>query len=95
MLGVSLTRDRVDEYSGARLGYVFLLFLLYGVAILPLMYLASFLFLNTSVAYSRLTMFNVATGMTALITGLDVNDTAHHFTLLLVWVADGQAWPHC
>ena len=52
----------VEEFSGERLGYIFMLFLLFGLAIIPLMYLASFLFVNTSIAYARLTMFNVATG---------------------------------
>eukprot|EP00048_Salpingoeca_helianthica_P013325 m.199375 g.199375 ORF g.199375 m.199375 type:complete len:1762 (-) comp15490_c4_seq21:19-5304(-) len=58
----------VTEYTGERLGYVLVLFLLYGWALIPLMYLASYLFVNTSVAYSRLTMFNVVTGLAALLT---------------------------
>eukprot|EP00054_Salpingoeca_dolichothecata_P030926 m.256674 g.256674 ORF g.256674 m.256674 type:complete len:1715 (+) comp26744_c0_seq8:78-5222(+) len=58
----------VDNYSGDRLGLVFLLFVTYGYAIIPLMYLASFLFENTSVAYTRLTMFNIVTGLAALLT---------------------------
>ena len=52
----------VDAFQAERLGYVCVLFLSYGFAIIPLMYLASFIFLVPSTAYSRLTMFNIVTG---------------------------------
>eukprot|EP00047_Mylnosiga_fluctuans_P017551 m.62475 g.62475 ORF g.62475 m.62475 type:complete len:1711 (+) comp7137_c2_seq6:34-5166(+) len=58
----------IAEFTGERLLYVLLQFLLYGLAILPLMYLASFLFMVTSTAYARLTMFNVVTGLAGLLT---------------------------
>ena len=65
----TLTRVRycsVDAFKGERLGYVVVLFLSYGFAIIPLMYLASFLFVVPSTAYTRLTMFNIFTGMVTL-----------------------------
>jgi ATP-binding cassette subfamily A (ABC1) protein 3 len=54
---------RVSAFSGSQLQYVVLLFVCYGVSVIPLMYLASFLFENPSTAYTRLTMFNIITGM--------------------------------
>lgn len=41
---------------------VLLLLLLYGWAVIPLMYLLSFLFSSAATAYTRLTIFNMITG---------------------------------
>lgn len=41
---------------------VMLIFLLYGWAIIPLMYLLSFLFSVAATAYTRLTIFNILSG---------------------------------
>lgn len=41
---------------------VLLLLLLYGWAVVPLMYLLSFLFSTAAAAYTRLTIFNVISG---------------------------------
>lgn len=41
---------------------VLLLLLLYGWAVVPLMYLLSFLFSTAATAYTRLTIFNIISG---------------------------------
>lgn len=41
---------------------VLLLLLLYGWAVIPLMYLLSFLFSSAATAYTRLTIFNMISG---------------------------------
>lgn len=41
---------------------VLLLLLLYGWAVIPLMYLLSFLFSSAATAYTRLTIFNIISG---------------------------------
>lgn len=41
---------------------VLLLLLLYGWAVIPLMYLLSFLFSTAATAYTRLTIFNIISG---------------------------------
>lgn len=55
---------------------VVLLYLLYGMAIIPLMYLISFICTDPSTAFIRLTILNVVTGLGALtvISVLDVAD---------------------
>eukprot|EP00043_Microstomoeca_roanoka_P008399 m.80908 g.80908 ORF g.80908 m.80908 type:complete len:1735 (+) comp14227_c0_seq1:159-5363(+) len=58
----------VSEYSGERLGYVVMLFVLYGLAVIPTMYLASFLFENPSKAYTMMTIVNIVTGLAAMLT---------------------------
>lgn len=58
----------VDEYSGVRLGYVILLFVLYGLAVIPTMYLASYLFDTPSKAYTMMTVVNIVTGLAAMLT---------------------------
>ena len=55
-------------FSGPRLGYLFLLLMLYGWAIIPLMYLFSFVFRTASTAFVTLTMFNIITGLATLLT---------------------------
>ena len=52
----------MDAFTGERFQYVFALFIAYGYSVLPMMYLASFLFETPSVAYTRLTMFNIVFG---------------------------------
>lgn len=44
-----------------------LLLMLYGWAIIPLMYLMSFFFLGASTAYTRLTIFNILSGITTFL----------------------------
>ncbi|XP_068671756.1 phospholipid-transporting ATPase ABCA3-like [Montipora foliosa] len=58
----------VPAFSGPRLGYLFLLLMLYGWAIIPLMYLFSFVFRTASTAFVTLTMFNTITGLATLLT---------------------------
>lgn len=53
--------------GGDRLGIVFLSLILYGFAIIPFMYLFSFLFKMASKAYIRLTLLNIVTGLVALL----------------------------
>lgn len=48
--------------SGDQQGRFFLVFLLYGWAMLPLMYLFSFLFSIPATGFTRITMFNIFTG---------------------------------
>ncbi|XP_071953037.1 phospholipid-transporting ATPase ABCA3-like [Antedon mediterranea] len=50
-----------------RLGYVFLLLFLYGWAIIPLMYLFSFLFKSPSAGFVRMAIFNILFGTTAFL----------------------------
>ncbi|CAH3162242.1 unnamed protein product [Porites evermanni] len=63
----------VPAYTGPRLGYLFMLLMLYGWAIIPLMYLFSFVFRNASTANVVLTMFNVITGQACLLTVFDLS----------------------
>lgn len=58
---------QVKEYTGERLGYVVLLLLLYGWAIIPLMYLGSFFYKAAASAYMQAVIFNVATGLAAML----------------------------
>lgn len=48
--------------AGSHLLDVLLLLLLYGWAVVPLMYLLSFLFSTAATAYTRLTIFNIISG---------------------------------
>eukprot|EP00051_Salpingoeca_urceolata_P027249 m.480607 g.480607 ORF g.480607 m.480607 type:complete len:1709 (+) comp21902_c0_seq1:465-5591(+) len=58
----------VDAYESDRLGMVFLLFISYGFAVIPVMYLLSFLFKVSSRAFTWLTLFNIVTGLAAMLT---------------------------
>lgn len=49
------------------LGDLLLLLMLYGWAIIPLMYLMSFFFSAASTAYARLTIFNILSGIATFI----------------------------
>jgi len=55
-------------FTGPRLGYLFLLLMFYGWAIIPLMYFFSFAFRTASTAFVVLTIFNIITGLAALLT---------------------------
>ena len=75
--------------SGARIGYVLILLLLFGWAVIPLMYMFSFVFSIASTAYTRMTILNVITGLVTLmvvnilsIPTLDLLNIAH----ILKWV---------
>lgn len=56
-----------DAYSGTRLGYVFILMMLYGWAIIPFMYMFSFAFEVPSTAFTRMTILNVITGLATML----------------------------
>ncbi|XP_072549037.1 phospholipid-transporting ATPase ABCA3 isoform X1 [Salminus brasiliensis] len=63
---------------------VLFLLLLYGWAVIPLMYLLSFLFLSAATAYTRLTIFNIISGTASFlavtimtIPELQLQDLAH------------------
>eukprot|EP00040_Diaphanoeca_grandis_P031592 m.189354 g.189354 ORF g.189354 m.189354 type:complete len:1187 (-) comp32371_c1_seq1:76-3636(-) len=58
----------VDAYSGDRLVDVFLLLAVYGLASLPMMYLWSFMFVRPASAFSFGVLFNVVTGIVAVLT---------------------------
>lgn len=58
----------VEAFTGERFGLSVMLFVLYGISVIPLMYLASFLFSTPSIAFTRMTLFNIATGLAAMIT---------------------------
>ena len=58
----------MDAFTGDRFQYVAALFIAYGYSVLPTMYVASFLFETPSVAYTRLTMFNIVFGLAAMLT---------------------------
>ncbi|KAG7261800.1 hypothetical protein CRUP_037406, partial [Coryphaenoides rupestris] len=62
--------------SGGHLVDVLLLLLLYGWAVVPLMYLLSFLFSTAAAAYARLTIFNIISG-TATFLALNLQDLSH------------------
>lgn len=78
----------VPAYTGPRIGYLFLLLMLYGWAIIPLMYLFSFVFRTASTAYVVLTMFNVITGLATLLTVFILSIPG----LNLLDVADALKW---
>ncbi|KAL0993447.1 hypothetical protein UPYG_G00108010 [Umbra pygmaea] len=54
--------------SHHHLGDVLLILLLYGWAVIPLMYLLSFLFSRAATAYTRLTIFNIISGTATFLT---------------------------
>lgn len=56
-----------------QLGNVALLLLAYGVAVIPLSYFVGFFFSSPAVAYNRLLIFNVLTGVILLLTVLTVS----------------------
>lgn len=53
--------------TGERLGYVAMILVLYGWAIIPLMYIFSFMFVVPTTAFTRMTILNVCTGQAALL----------------------------
>eukprot|EP00039_Didymoeca_costata_P018298 m.332943 g.332943 ORF g.332943 m.332943 type:complete len:1731 (+) comp17035_c0_seq1:282-5474(+) len=57
----------VAEYTSERTGYTVLLFTLFGLSIIPLMYLASFVFTVPSVAFTSMSLFNIITGLAAML----------------------------
>lgn len=58
----------VEEYSHERLAYVLILFILYGLAVIPSMYLFSFLFSQAAFAYAFMVIINIASGLAAMLT---------------------------
>ncbi|XP_071796832.1 phospholipid-transporting ATPase ABCA3-like [Asterias amurensis] len=66
LIVVSFAAFNVDAYVGdGRSLMIFMLLMLHGWSIIPLMYLFSFLFTVPSTAFVRLTMFNIIFGITA------------------------------
>ena len=53
--------------SGDSLGYVMILFITYGWAVIPMMYLFSFFFEVASTAFVRMTILNIITGLATLL----------------------------
>ncbi|XP_002739960.1 phospholipid-transporting ATPase ABCA3-like [Saccoglossus kowalevskii] len=79
----------IDAYSGGgRLGYIFLLMVLYGWAIIPLMYLFAFLFSVPSTGFVRMTIFNIITGLVFFMTV----EILSFPSLNLMYVADDLTW---
>ena len=68
LLVVFAAFDTQAYVGGNRLGIVILILFLYGWAIIPLMYLFSFLFVDSATAFVVTTMFNIITGLVTLIT---------------------------
>jgi ATP-binding cassette subfamily A (ABC1) protein 3 len=58
----------VPSFSGPQLQYVVLIFLMFGLAAVPIMYAFSFLFGDAATAYSRAVLLNVVTGIGTLLT---------------------------
>lgn len=56
----------ITQYAGEQLGFVFLLLFLFGFALIPFIYLLSFLFSDSSAAFSRLTLIMTLGGMGAI-----------------------------
>eukprot|EP00039_Didymoeca_costata_P015168 m.253797 g.253797 ORF g.253797 m.253797 type:complete len:1742 (+) comp16164_c2_seq1:146-5371(+) len=65
-----------EPYSGERLVPVGLLLITYGLAVIPISYLTSFFFTSAPLAYSRLVLFHVVTGMGAIYTVFILQQTA-------------------
>lgn len=70
---------------------VMLMLLLYGWAVIPLMYLFSFLFTSTATAYTRLTIFNILSGTASFLSvtimsipALDMMDLSHTLDLVFL-----------
>ena len=55
------------SFQVLRVGYIFVLLILYGWAIIPVMYIFSFTFKVASTAYVLMVMFNVLTGLAMLL----------------------------
>ena len=86
----------IDE----NLGVTILIFALYGLSALPLMYLASFFFTEPSTAFVRMSLFNIVTGLAAMLavtimsaipSTQDAADTLRHLLLFLPNYCFGQA----
>lgn len=58
----------VPSFSGPRLIYVVLIFLAFGLAVIPIMYSVSFLFRDAASAYSAAVLVNFMTGLGSLLT---------------------------
>ncbi|XP_077979982.1 phospholipid-transporting ATPase ABCA3-like isoform X2 [Glandiceps talaboti] len=72
-----------------RLGYILLLLFLYGWAVIPLMYLFSFLFTVPSTGFVRMTIFNIVSGLVFFM----AVQILLFPTLKLEYVAHGLTWP--
>lgn len=89
-LMIVLAAFQTEDFKGAKMQGIFLLVLLmYGWAVIPLMYLFSFLFTVPSSGYTRSLFFNFLTGVATLlaVTIMKIPD------LNLVHVAEGLEWP--
>ena len=52
---------------GEALGYIMILFITYGWAVIPMMYIFSYLFQVASTAFVRMTILNILTGLATLL----------------------------
>uniref|UniRef100_A0A7M5XMD2 ABC transporter domain-containing protein n=1 Tax=Clytia hemisphaerica TaxID=252671 RepID=A0A7M5XMD2_9CNID len=56
-----------EGYRGESLGYIMILFITYGWAVIPMMYIFSYLFQVASTAFVRMTILNILTGLATLL----------------------------
>ncbi|ODN05472.1 ATP-binding cassette sub-family A member 3, partial [Orchesella cincta] len=88
-LMIVLVAFQTEDFKGGEMqGYFLLVLVMYGFAVMPLMYLFSFLFTVPSSGYTRMTFFNFLTGMATIlaITILQIEE------LELTNVADALEW---
>ena len=89
LIVVAFAAFNVDAYvGGGRFMMIFMLLMLHGWSIIPLMYLFSFFFTVPSTAFVRLTMFNIIFGITAFM----VVNILELPALNLKNVADALTW---
>lgn len=89
----------VEAYIGEQFSCTFTIFVLYATSILPLVYAASFVFKNPSIAFVVMTLFNIVTGLALMVTVMILKelepDTANSlkniFLVLLPNFCFGQA----
>ncbi|XP_065652510.1 phospholipid-transporting ATPase ABCA3 isoform X2 [Hydra vulgaris] len=78
-----------EAFIGDRLGYAVLLLVFYGMAVIPFMYLFSFLFVVASTGFTRMTILNVITGLATLLVIFILNLTSSDLqdvTNVLKWI---------
>ena len=91
----------VEAYAGDRLGTIFVLFMVYGFASIPMMYLWSFMFDKPASAFSFAVLFNVLTGVIAVFTIFavksfpdqeDLTDSLQQFFIIFPNFCFGQSF---
>eukprot|EP00038_Savillea_parva_P006028 m.161240 g.161240 ORF g.161240 m.161240 type:complete len:1789 (+) comp12053_c0_seq1:172-5538(+) len=88
----------VEAYIGDQFQCTVTIFILYATSILPVVYCASYLFKNPSIAFVVMTLFNVVTGLALMVTVLILKeiepataDTLKNIFLVLPNFCFGQA----